>query len=640
MHCGKWLLSLLIYATMQNFIYNAAEQFLEIKPIVMKGSILFRGSVFVLWVLLFAPGCSFAQQSFSVSGRHFELNGQPYQVRSGEIDYQRIPEAYWKQRLKLAKAMGLNTIATYIFWSDIEPEKGQWDFSGINNLRKFVETAGKVGLHVIMRPGPYVCGERDFGGLPPWLLKDPELKVRCMNPTYMSNVKTYVTQIADQVRDLQMSKGGPIIMWQIENEYGSYGNDRQYLEQLVSLWKKNGIEVPFFTADGAGKQNIEAGSLPGLSIGLDPGVNDNQFDRVSKWRPGVPIFCSEYYPGWLTHWREKWARVGTDGIVKQLQWYMKNDKSFNLYVFNGGTNFGFTTGANYGKYYEPDVTSYDYDAPVNEMGQPTPKYFAMRKAISDLMPANEKLPDVPRTINAVTIPTIRFTKSVSLIDALPDPVAMAQPKPMEELGQNYGYILYRTKLHGATHGLLKVIGIHDYATVFLDGKFIGTLDRSMNIDTLTVPETSNPNPTLDILVEAMGRINFGDRIIDRKGITDRVKLNHMVLMNWQAFKLPMTNNYLDNLPFNDQKQTNHKGTFFKSSFNLDETGSVYLDMSKWQKGFVVVNGHNLGRYWNVGPQERLYCPGSWLKKGKNVIIVFDMLKKEPATINGMKSLED
>ncbi len=606
----------------------------------MKGNILFRSILPVLCVILLTFSSLFAQQNkFIISGERFEMNGQPYQIRSGEIDYQRIPEAYWKQRLELAKAMGLNTVATYIFWSDVEPQKGQWDFTGINDLKKFVETAGEVGLKVIMRPGPYVCGERDFGGLPPWLLKDPELKVRCTNPTYMSNVEDYVKQIADQVRDLQVTKGGPIIMWQIENEYGSYGNDRPYLEQLVSLWKKNGIDVPFFTADGAGKQNIEAGSLPGLAIGLDPGVNDDQFDRVAKWRPGVPIFCSEYYPGWLTHWREKWATVGTEGIVKQLQWYMKHDKSFNLYMFNGGTNFGFTTGANYGKSYEPDVTSYDYDAPVNEMGQPTPKYFAMRKALGDLLPPNEKLPDVPKTTSSTTIPAIHFMKSVSLMDALPEPVNLAQPKPMEELGQDYGYILYRTRLLGATHGLLKIVGLHDYATVFLNGKFIGTMDRSMNIDTLTVPEANEPNPTLDILVEAMGRINFGDRIIDRKGITDRVLLNHMVLMNWKAYKLPMTNSYLDKLLFTDQQEGTHVGTFFKSSFNLGNTGSVYLDMSRWEKGFVVVNGHNLGRYWNVGPQERLYCPGSWLKKGSNTIIVFDMLRREPSTVEGVKSLK-
>ena len=607
----------------------------------MKGPTLLRSLLPVLCVMIITVGSTFAQQNkFRMSGQHFEMNGKPFQIRSGEIDFQRIPKAYWRQRLELAKAMGLNAVATYIFWSDTEPQKGHWDFTGINDLRKFVETADSVGLKVIMRPGPYVCGERDFGGLPPWLLKDPELKVRCTNPVYMGNVKYYVEHIADQVRDLQVNKGGPIILWQIENEYGSYGNDRPYLEQLVSLWKKNGIDVPFFTADGAGKQNIEAGSLPGLAIGLDPGVNDDQFNRVAKWRPGVPIFCSEYYPGWLTHWREKWATVGTEGIVKQLQWFMKHHKSFNLYMFNGGTNFGFTTGANYGKSYEPDVTSYDYDAPVNEMGQPTLKYFAMRKAIGDMLPGKEKLSMLPKETATITIPVIHFDKSVSLMDALPKPVGLAQPKPMEELGQNYGYILYQTKLLGATHGLLKIVGLHDYATVFIDGKFIGTMDRSTNSDTLTVPATNNPNPTLDILVEAMGRINFGDRIIDRKGITDRVLLNHMVLMNWKAYKLPMKNTYLENLPFTNRQQGDHVGTFFKSSFNLETTGSVYLDMSKWKKGFVVVNGHNLGRYWNVGPQERLYCPGSWLKKGHNTIIVFDMLQHSPSTVRGVKSLKD
>ncbi|HKJ31036.1 MAG TPA: beta-galactosidase [Balneolales bacterium] len=579
------------------------------------------------------------QKKISVSGRKLLMNGKSYQVRSGEIDFQRIPKAYWKRRLEMAKAMGLNTVATYVFWNDLERKKGNWNFKGINNLRKFVKDAGEVGLNVIMRPGPYVCGERDFGGLPPWLLHDPELKVRCMNPYYIQNVKEYVKRIAAQVRDLQNTNGGPIILWQIENEYGSYGNDRQYLETLVKLWHQNGINVPFFTADGAGKQNIEAGNLPGLMIGLDPGVNARQFERVRKWRPNVPIFCSEFYPGWLTHWREHWAKVGTKGVVKQINWFMTHHKSFNLYMFNGGTNFGFTTGANYGNKFEPDVTSYDYDAPLNEMGHPTPKYYAIRKAIQQRLPSGVSLPKVPGIPATIAIPPIHFNKSVSVLNALPASINIAQPRPMEELGEDDGYILYQTKLRGATHGLLKVLNIHDYATVFLDGKFIGTLDRSERRDTLSIPSTKDPHPTLDILVEAMGHINFGDHIIDRKGITKRVLLNHMVLMNWKAYKLPMSNSYLENLKFKNSSRGQHQGTFFKTSFHLNKTGDVYFDMSQWKKGFVWINGHNLGRYWNVGPQQRLFCPAPWLKKGENTIIVFDMLKKNPASITGKTSLE-
>lgn len=568
------------------------------------------------------------------------MNGKPYQIRSGEIDFQRIPVIYWKQRLKMAKAMGLNTVATYVFWNEVEPYKEVWNFKGANNLQRFIRTAGRVGLNVILRPGPYVCGERDFGGLPAWLLRDTTLKVRCMNPYYMQNVGQYVAKLSAKVRDLQNTRGGPIILWQIENEYGSYGNDHEYMQRLVTLWHKHGINVPFFTADGAGKKNIEGGSLPGLAIGLDPGVNEKQYKSVEKWRPGVPVFCSEYYPGWFTPWRGKWASVGVSAVAKQIKWFMAHDKSFNLYMFNGGTNFGFTAGANYNGTYVPDVTSYDYDAPLNEMGQTTPKYYAIRKIIQNNLPPGAFLPKVPKSPTVITIPDIHFSQSISLLNDLPKPIYSVQTKSMEEMGQNYGYILYETKLHASAHGLLKVIKLHDFATVFLGGKFMGTLDRSRHRDTLRISLVASSNPTLDILVEAMGRINFGNRIIDRKGITSRVMLNNTALKNWKIYRLPMDSDYLKKLRFTKHKQGQYYGTFFKATFRLSKIGETYFDMSKWKKGVLWVNGHNLGRYWNVGPQTRLYCPASWLKKGWNTLIVFDMLRKSPEVIKGVESLEN
>lgn len=591
----------------------------------------------ILQISWFSSSALAQNEKFRVAGNKFEMNGHPYQVRSGEIDFQRIPKAYWGVRLKMAKAMGLNTIATYIFWDQIEPEPGIWDFTGDNNVRKFITIAKKDGLNVILRPGPYVCGEHDFGGLPPWLLRIPNIKVRCSNPQYMEAVKQYIKKIGDQLRNLQNSHNGPIILWQIENEYGSYGNDKIYMNDLVRLWKKAGIDTPFFTADGAAKSNILAGSLPGLAIGLDPGTNKNQYKLVEHLRPGVPIFCSEYYPGWLTHWREKWAKVPTKNIIPTIKWFMKNHKSFNLYMFNGGTNFGFMTGSNYGNKFEPDVTSYDYDAPLNEMGQPRKKYFAIRKAIQQFLPGH-KLPAVPKAPKGITIPAISFTEGASLWHQLPKAIHVAQPRPMEAFKQNYGYILYQTKLIGATSGLLKIIDLHDYATIFLDGKYIGKIDRSLKQNTIRIPKISDPNPTLDILVEAMGRINFGSKIIDRKGITKRVLLNYMTLMNWKVYCLPMNNHYLNSLKFTTQTNFSQPGAFFKATFHLNKVGETYLDMSKWKKGVVWVNGHNLGRYWYVGPQTRLYCPGSWLKKGKNTIVVFDMLQTTPAEVSGVRKL--
>lgn len=593
----------------------------------------------ILLAVLVIPVFATAQHRvFRMGHDRFTMDGKPYQIRSGEIDFQRIPESHWYDRLLKARAMGLNTVATYVFWDRLEPRPDRWNFEGRNNIAEFMKLAQKAGLNVLLRPGPYVCGEWDFGGLPPWLLSTPGITVRDSNPVYLKAVGDYITAIAKQVKSLQ-NPAGPIIMLQIENEYGSYGNDRHYLEQLAQGWRKAGITVPFYTADGAAKSNLEAGSLPGAAVGLDPATSQKQFDLASKIRPGVPVFCSEYYPGWLTHWGEKWAHVGTPGIIKDIDWFMSRRKSFNLYMVNGGTNFGFYSGANYGKHYEPDVTSYDYDAPINEMGQPTPKYFAIRRAISSALPHPGNLPPVPSSKPPIEIKPIYFSQSASLWSQLPAPVHAAQPHPMETWNQYFGYILYRTRLRGVTSGRLKIIDLHDFATVFLDGRLLGTIDRSKGQDSIDIPVTDDPHPVLDILVEAMGRINFGSRIIDRKGITKRVQLGYMTLMDWQIYNLPMDHAYLGNLAFAKRDSTIRAGSFFRATFKISHPGDTYLDMSKWKKGYVWVNGHNLGRYWDIGPQYRLYCPGSWLHKGKNTIIVFDMLNRTPAVVTGVKKLK-
>jgi beta-galactosidase len=594
---------------------------------------------FILLCLLFFPLAASAQNgTFKMEDGHFTMGGEPYQIIAGGIPFQRIPRAYWKNRLLMAKAMGLNTVSTYIFWDEVEPERGQWDFSGRNDLRKFVKLAQQVGLHVLLRPGPYVCGEWDFGGLPAWLLKIPDIKVRSSDPRYLSAVKAYEAAISRQIRDLQ-NPDGPVIMLQVENEYGSYGNDKSYMKQLAKWWREDGIHVPFYTADGARRNMLEAGGIPGAAVGIEAATKQEQYDLASELWPGVPVFCSEYYPGWLTHWREDWAQVDTTGVVKGINWLMKHHKSFNLYVFNGGTNFGFTAGANYGQHYEPDVTSYDYDAPLNEMGQPTPKYFAIRRTIAKYLPDSMQPPHVPYPPSVITIPAIHFSKKASLWNNLPEPKQVDQPRPMEAFGQYHGYTLYRTRLLGVTHGKLNVLDLHDYATVFLDGKLIGTIDRSKGENSIDIPKVSDPHPTLDILVEAMGRINYGARMIDRKGITQRVQLGYMTLMNWKVYNVPMNASTIQNLPWQKEIAAHRPGTFFKAHFKLSTTGSTYLDMSGWKKGFVWVNGHNLGRFWNIGPQQRLYCPGSWLKKGGNTIIVFDMLKTTPATVTGKEKLK-
>ena len=574
--------------------------------------------------------------SFAFSNSDFLLDGKPFQIISGEMHPARIPAEYWQHRIQMAKAMGCNTISAYIFWNYHEISEGVYDFSTWNrDIAKFVKLAQDEGMWVILRPGPYVCGEWDFGGIPTYLLKIPDIKVRCMDPRYINAVEKYIEKLSEVIKPLQIDKGGPILMLQVENEYGSFGNDREYIKTLSKIWRKNGITIPFFTGDGPTLPMLEAGTLEGCAIGLDSGSGQKDFDLASSLNLNVPIFSSETYPGWLTHWGEKWVKPDSISLLKEVKFLMDNKRSFNFYVIHGGTNFGFTAGANSGgKGYEPDVTSYDYDAPINEQGLPTTKYYSLRKLIKSY---GVKLPEIPKPNATIEIPEIQMKAYASIWDNLPAAINTIYPKTFEALDQNQGFMIYKTTLIGHKSGKLDVTDLHDYATVFLNGKFIGNLDRKEDIKSIRIPRADIKDPILELLVEGMGHINFAQHIIDRKGITDRVTLNGMTLMNWEIYKLPMNEVYISTLkPSNNFSK---EGIFFKSTFNLNEVADTYFDLSNYSKGVIWVNGHNLGRYWEIGPQKRLYCPACWLKKGENEIIVFDLHQTEAKNVKSFRTLE-
>lgn len=577
------------------------------------------------------------KHSFALGKTDFLLDGKPYQIISGEMHPARIPKEYWKHRIQMAKAMGCNTIAAYVFWNYHEQEQGRFDFTTENrNIAEFIKLVQAEGMWVLLRPGPYVCAEWEFGGLPPYLLRIPDIKVRCMDPRYMAATERYIKALSEQVKGLQVTNGGPIIMVQVENEYGSFGNDRNYMNRLKELWEQDGIKVPFYTADGPVAALLEAGSVAGAAIGLDSGSSEGDFAAAKKQNPDVPAFSSESYPGWLTHWGEKWARPDKAGIVKEVRFLMDTKRSFNLYVIHGGTNFGFTAGANAGgKGYEPDLTSYDYDAPINEQGNATEKYMALRELIGSYN--KKKLPAIPAAIPTISIPAISLTPFTNIWAHLPAAIASVQPKTFEAYGQDYGFMVYKTVLIGHKSGKLDITSLHDYGTVFLNGKYIGKIDRRLGEHSIELPKTDVKDPVLEILVEGMGRINFAQELIDRKGITDRVTLNGMTLMNWEVYGLPMKADFIQKLSASDNN--NRPGQFFKGTFALANTGDTYLDLSAFKKGMVWVNGHNLGRYWEIGPQKRLYCPATWLKKGENEIVVFDLHQLDAAGITGEKSLE-
>ena len=598
-----------------------------------------RKLLFCLIVLLLISGFGKIEaQKFTISKTQFLMDGKPFQMISGEMHPARIPKEYWRNRIQLAKAMGCNTIAAYIFWNYHETEQGKYDFKTDNkDIAQFFKICKEEGMWVLLRPGPYVCAEWDFGGIPPYLLKISDIKVRCMDTRYMNAVESYLNKLASVVKPYLITNNGPILMVQVENEYGSYGNDKNYLEALRKIWIKNGINVPFYTADGATPYMLEAGNIDGCVIGLDSGSNENDFAEAAKRNPDVPAFSSETYPGWLTHWGEKWARPDTADLMKEVKYLLDNNRSFNLYVVHGGTNFGFSAGANNGGKggFEPDVTSYDYDAPINEQGQPTPKYFALRNLISKY---KGKLPNLPALIPSLEIPEIKMQLFTSVWDNLPKPLFTVQPKPMESFGQKEGFLIYKTKLIGHKSGKLTITDLRDFALVFLNGKYIGKLDRREAERTIEIPKSIVKEPVLEIFVEAMGHINFAQTIIDRKGITDRVTLNGMTLMNWDVYNLPFDAKYISKLK-SAVTDAGRQGFFFKGFFNLDKTEDTFIDMSNYKKGVVYVNGHNLGRYWEIGPQRRLYCPASWLKKGTNEVVVFDMFLTEAKPLSGKKTLE-
>ena len=601
------------------------------------------GNFFIVFaLLLFAqPASAQAKHSFQLGKTEFLLDGKPYQIISGELHPARIPKEYWRHRIQMVKAMGCNTIAAYVFWNYHEQKEGVFDFTtGNRNIAEFIRICKEEGMWVLLRPGPYVCAEWDFGGLPPYLLRIPDIRVRCMDPRYMSAVERYVTRLSQEVKSLQIISGGPIIMVQVENEYGSYANDKTYLETLRKLWIKQGIAVPFYTADGPTAFMLDAGNIDGAAIGLDSGSSEGDFDQAKKHNANIPVFSSETYPGWLTHWGEAWARPDTNGLKKEIEFLLNTNKSFNLYVAHGGTNFGFTAGSNAFSptQFQPDITSYDYDAPINEQGLPTPKYFMLRRLIQTHL--NKSLPEIPAPIPAIEIPSIELKITHSIWDYKLPVLKSSQPKPMEAYGQNQGFILYKTKLVGHKSGKLKIWEPHDYALVFLNGKFIDTVYRDGGNWEVDLPKSDVKDPVLEILVEGMGHINFAQFMIDRKGITDRVTLNGMTLMGWQITLLAMDENFLvKNKPQANSLTNEKQGVFFKGNFSLQTAGDTYFDLGGYVKGMVYVNGHLLGRYWKAGPQQRLYCPASWLKKGNNEIVIFDLHQLQAVNVAAFKTIE-
>ncbi len=564
-----------------------------------------------------------APRSFVAKDGRFELDGKPIQIISGEMHYPRIPRAYWRERFRMAKAMGLNAVTTYLFWNAHEQQPGTFDFSGNNDVAEFVREAQQEGLYVILRPGPYVCAEWEFGGYPAWLVKDPTAVIRSTDPKFMEPTARWIKRLGEELAPLQIGNGGPIILVQVENEYGSFGKDHGYMEQIRKLLVDAGFtKSQLFTADGAAE--ISNGSLPDLPVGINfgganAGAAKREFATMKKFRATGPYFNSEYWAGWFDHWGGKHAKTNTANEVANLDWMLKQGYSVSIYMFHGGTSFGWMNGANSnGKNYEPDVTSYDYDSPLDEGGRPTAKYTAYRDVIAK--DTGTTLPAIPTVAPSIKIAEFKLEDAVSLWKTLPEPKHSAQLQTMEDLDQAYGYILYRTQLKGAAKGDLVVDGLHDYAQVYLDGKLIGTMDRRLGQKKtpLNVPAAGGQ---LDILVENTGRINFNIVLRkERKGIVGGVSLAGKAVTGWDIYPLPMEQT--GKLAYS--RSACEGPCFYRATFQVDAPADTFLDTSAFTKGEVWLNGQALGRVWNIGPQRTLYVPGPWLHKGENEVVVFDL----------------
>jgi beta-galactosidase len=559
--------------------------------------------------------------SFAVNGTQFLMDGKPYQVISGEMHYTRVPRAYWRDRFRKARAMGLNTITTYIFWNVHEPRPGEIDFSGQNDVAEFIREAQQEGLNVILRPGPYVCAEWELGGYPSWLLKDREVVLRSTEPKYNAAVRTWFHRLAQEVQPLLLKNGGPIIAIQVENEYGAFGDDRAYLEEVKQQLIDAGMgDTVLYTSNQP--VDIVRGSLPELPTVVNFGTGGAQaaFQELEQFRPDGPRMTGEYWAGWFDKWGEQHHETDGHEEAAELRWMLKQGYSVSLYMFEGGTNFGWMNGADShtGTDYHPDTTSYDYDAPLDERGQPRYKFYLFRQAIEDVTHAS--LRPLPKSEPATTFPISRSMLTASLWRNLPTPVDSKEPVTFEDLDQSYGYVLYRTGLDVGDGGMLRLEGLHDYAQIYVDQNLAGALDRRLGTDTLNIP-IQNHASTLDILVENTGRVNYSKAIrTERAGLTGAVTIGSKVPHSWEIYPLPM--NDLSSLRMLSGPCSGP--CFYRAAMLVKQRADTYLDTRMLHKGQLWVGTHNIGRFWSVGPQYTLYVPGPWLHAGTTSITFFDL----------------
>ena len=559
-----------------------------------------------------------------IHGRDIVINGKKTHIRSGGMHYFRIHPDYWRDRIVKLRQCGLNTLETYLCWNLHEPKEGQFVFSGWLDFVKYVKLAQEEGLMVIIRPGGYICSEWDLGGMPSWLLTKPGLHFRCMNAPFLEAQDRYYRKVLELIKPLQFTEGGPVIMMQVENEYGSYGNDHDYIAHCRDVFLDCGINIPLFTSDGPTTHCLSAGTNPNMM----PTVNGRNHplkmaENLARFRHDTPPFIMELWCGIGLRWNVMHKAHLPEDVRQDIKEAMENQINFNLYMFHGGTNFGFMSGGNGPTStapmpYRPMMTSYDVDAPLDESGQPTEKYFAIQSEIARF--ETDMKVEHPISVKKKAYGKIELTECVTLLDALPDlarPKAEVYARTMEHYGQDYGFILYRYNLE--LPGNIRLHDLKDRAIAMVNGDVAAVIYRNDADQSFYVPY---PNCQLDVLVENMGRINFSFHMEDEfKGIK-RLTLDGQEQFHCQVYNLPLDN--LEVLKFHPISGRIDQPAFYRGTFAVSEVADTYLRIPNGNKGLIWINGFNIGRYWNVGPQMTLYVPAPLLKQGVNEIVILEL----------------
>ena len=561
----------------------------------------------------------------------FYLDGKPFKILSGAIHYFRIPEDDWYHSLYNLKALGFNTVETYVAWNLHESTEGNFNFEGNLNIDKFLQTAQDLGLYAIVRPSPFICAEWEFGGLPAWLL-NKDMRIRSSDPAYVEMVGRYYDHLLPRLVSRLLDNGGNILMMQVENEYGSYGEDKTYLREIRRLMEERSVTCPLFTSDGPWRATLKAGTLIEDDLfvtgnfGSKANFNFLQmqefFDEYGKkW----PLMCMEFWDGWFNRWKEPVITRDAEELAEAVHEVLEQG-SINLYMFHGGTNFGFMNGCSArGTIDLPQVTSYDYDALLDEAGNPTAKYMAVKEMMATYYPEYPQLePLYKESMEVENIPLVEKVSLFETLDSLTSPTESLYPKKMEELGQSYGYLLYRTEASwDAEEERIRIIDGRDRAQLFVDGKWVSTQYQTEIGEDIFYQGEKKALSRFDILIENMGRVNYGHKFLadtQRKGIRTGICKDLHFMLNWEHYPLPLDNP--EKIDFS-KGWTEGQPAFYAFDFEVKEPKDTYLELSEFGKGIAYVNGHNLGRFWNVGPTLSLYIPHSYLKEGANRIIIFE-----------------